>query len=69
MSADELRRAAEAERREWGGDLNARLWPSASALHLALADWLDDAAARRYHTPTPPDHALIVARLINGPAS
>ena len=33
---------------------------------LALADWLDDAAERRYHTPTPPDYALAVARAILG---
>ncbi len=33
---------------------------------LALADWLEDAALRRQYTPTPPDRALAIARLIVG---
>lgn len=45
MIADLLRRAAEVEREEWGGESNARMYPNGSALHLALANWLDDIAA------------------------
>ncbi|MFJ4107937.1 hypothetical protein [Oerskovia enterophila] len=46
MSAVLLRRAASAEYAEWGGDLNARLYPGAVEIHLALAGWLDAIA---YH--------------------
>lgn len=46
MSAELLRRAAEVEREEWGGETNARMYPNGSALHLALATWLDAIA---YH--------------------
>jgi hypothetical protein len=45
MSTDLLRRAAAAEREEWGGDLNARLYPEAAGIHLALADLLDSIAS------------------------
>lgn len=41
MSVEMLRRAAEVEREEWGGATNARMYPNGSALHLALANWLD----------------------------
>ena len=75
MSAAELRQAAEAERREWGGEINARIYGNAAAIHLALADWLDDEAGRvemaaqegadaRLFEP-----ALRLARLILGGAS
>lgn len=46
MSAARLREAAKVERRDWGGEENARLYPTASAIHLALADWLDLSARR-----------------------
>lgn len=66
--AAELRAAATYEREEWGGAYNARMWPDASALHLALAEWLDDTADF-----VPPirtaDKALAVARAINGGAA
>ena len=81
MSSAELRQAAEAERAEWGGATNARLYPQASALHLALADWLDTVGADifAYGPPEPAAeaeeddllnphllHGLAIARLING---
>lgn len=44
MSANLLRNAAEKEREEWGGAENARRYPQSSAIHLALAEWLDDHA-------------------------
>lgn len=80
MSAEELRQAAEAERREWGGEENTRLYPRSSAIHLALADWLDLVAstpnfdawlgsALRGATADGARTALRVARLINGGAS
>ncbi|GAA3218061.1 hypothetical protein ACFP63_08730 [Oerskovia jenensis] len=49
MSADLLRRAAQVEREEWGGETNARMYPNRSALHLALANWLDAIAATWDH--------------------
>ena len=47
MSADaaELRRAASAEREEWGGEHSARTYPRSSEIHLAIADSLDAFAA------------------------
>lgn len=75
MSANELRQAAETERAEWGGTQNARNYPRSSAIHLALADWLDQVADRIEQLTTqnvPPsmrDHAERVARLINGGAA
>jgi len=41
MSAETLRKAAEAERAEWGDPDTRRIFGGASAVHLALADWLD----------------------------
>jgi len=82
MSAAELRQAAQAERREWGGQQNVRNFPTSSAIHLALAAWLDDIAAGWPWDGLEPvldwdgdtltlegsldSHALKVARLING---
>lgn len=77
-SAAELRQAAEAERREWGGAQNVRCFPSSSAIHLALADWLDEAAGLADAFEDDPffvkppgqvrllDKSLAVARAING---
>lgn len=36
-----LRAAAKAERVEWGDGVSRRVYPGASALHLAVADLLD----------------------------
>ena len=41
MSADLLRQAADAERDEWGSADTVRTYPKSSAIHLALADWLE----------------------------
>lgn len=75
MSAAELRKAAAEERREWGGDQNARNYPRSSAIHLALADWLDWTYDQG-HSGDMDDNgcsecapALEVARLINGGAA
>ncbi len=49
MSAELLRRAAEAERAEWSDHLS-RSFPKAQAVHFAVADVLDamaDGIARR----------------------
>ena len=43
MSADLLRKAATVEREEWGPWLQS--FRRAAAVHMALADWLDDIAA------------------------
>lgn len=70
MSAAELRQAAEVERREWGGEQNARQFPTSSAIHLALADWLEHSARQLAELEPSDSHpGLIVARLINGDAS
>ena len=49
MSADLLRRAAEAERVEWGSAEMRRIGPRASAIHLALADWLEATESTMRH--------------------
>lgn len=41
MSAELLRRAAQAERDEWAADVNSKPFRHAAAVHLAVADWLD----------------------------
>lgn len=70
MITDLLRRAAAAEREDWGGNDNARTWPQASALHLALADWLDEeryrieGEASRGGDQRPYEPAERVARII-----
>lgn len=46
MSADRLREAAAKEREEWGDETSRRVYPQASALHLALADLLEHEAER-----------------------
>lgn len=43
MSASELRRAANAERAEWSGEENS-IYGKAAAVHLALAEWLEEVA-------------------------
>lgn len=43
-----LRQAAELEREEWGGTDNVRTYPKSSAIHLAVADWLDEEAPRAH---------------------
>jgi hypothetical protein len=46
MSAQKmLRDAAKAERDEWGSNESRRTYPISSAIHLAVADWLDTAGA------------------------
>ena len=45
MSADLLRQAVEVERAEWGSEESRRTYPTSSAIHLALARWLEDLAA------------------------
>ena len=72
MAAEELRRAASAERMEWGGKTNAKNYPRSSAIHLALADWLEWTYDQG-HSGDMDDNgcdecapALTVARLING---
>lgn len=77
-----LRAAAAAERDEWGGTDDQRSYPKSSAIHLALADWLDFVAdgRRALDSITPAidasrmfcdteAHALIVARAILAGAS
>jgi hypothetical protein len=69
MSADELRRAAETERAD------ARMFPTAAHVHLALADLFDRHADEFQRTDygralTPVEEAAVtLARLINGGAS
>lgn len=46
MSAERLREAARAERDEWGGEQNAKNYPKSAAIHLALADLLEEAASK-----------------------
>ena len=77
-AADELRAAAKVERDEWGDETDN--YPVASAIHLALADWLDltveTPAFRAFAEGQSGSHigkniraALAVARAINGGAS
>jgi hypothetical protein len=68
MTAALLHRAAEAERAEWGGSDARRVYPEASAIHLALADWLEKEETFvefGWHSP----HSEIIARLILGEPS
>jgi hypothetical protein len=68
MSAALLRRAAEAERAEWGDSDTRRVFPKASAIHLALADWLAHygSVVDAQHPIAFADDAFAVARAILG---
>lgn len=72
--AMELRLAATQERDDWGG-WNGAPYPKASAVHLALANWLDHTAALiegnagRFEGTQSSGMALLTARAINGGAT
>lgn len=73
MSGDLLRRAADAERQEWDSAESHRLYPQASAIHLALADVLDVLAYVKdyegecdYMRTVEPDPSITLAHRILG---
>lgn len=70
MTADLLRKAANAERDEWGGADTRHGYPKSSRIHLAVADWLDKEATfadlgNDWISP----HAVVVAHAILDGAS
>ncbi len=67
MSVQRLRDAATAERKEWEGDRCVKPYAHAAALHLALADWLDDMADHNASESMPMERgAYVVADIILG---
>jgi uncharacterized protein (DUF934 family) len=73
--AAEMRAAARIERDEWDSETCRKLAPQETAIHLALADWLDHTAAliegnkRRFEGTQSSGMALLTARAINDGAS
>ena len=73
--ADELRAAARQERDEWDIVTCRKLLPQETAIHLALANWLDHTASLiegnkgAIECVQSSGMALVTARAINGGAS